>query len=99
MPGSKSTCRHPVRTPPGGARTSPVARQEPRRAARPVGRRRTGRARPGRARTPRPGRGDRKSTRLNSSHVESSYAVFCLKKKKKINKHFFLTKKKNKYKK
>src|SRR5438874_10174313 len=26
---------------------------------------------------------DRKSTRLNSSHVESSYAVFCLKKKKK----------------
>src|SRR5438874_10097590 len=25
---------------------------------------------------------DRKSTRLNSSHVESSYAVFCLKKKK-----------------
>src|SRR5690349_21897161 len=29
---------------------------------------------------------DRKSTRLNSSHVEISYAVFCLKKKKKINK-------------
>src|SRR5438874_11526135 len=28
-------------------------------------------------------RGDRKSTRLNSSHVEISYAVFCLKKKKK----------------
>src|SRR5690349_24147107 len=29
---------------------------------------------------------DRKSTRLNSSHVEISYAVFCLKKKKnKIN--------------
>src|SRR5699024_11771174 len=25
---------------------------------------------------------DRKSTRLNSSHVSSSYAVFCLKKKK-----------------
>src|SRR6266700_7068229 len=25
---------------------------------------------------------DRKSTRLNSSHVKSSYAVFCLKKKK-----------------
>src|SRR5438874_7441763 len=32
---------------------------------------------------------DRKSTRLNSSHVEISYAVFCLKKKKK--------KKNNKY--
>src|SRR5690606_42012427 len=30
------------------------------------------------ARTP-----DRKSTRLNSSHVKISYAVFCLKKKKK----------------
>src|SRR5438874_9809016 len=30
-----------------------------------------------------PGRTDRKSTRLNSSHVEISYAVFCLKKKKK----------------
>src|SRR5438874_4558454 len=29
---------------------------------------------------------DRKSTRLNSSHVEISYAVFCLKKKKKNKK-------------
>src|SRR6266496_4519319 len=29
----------------------------------------------------RRGNGDRKSTRLNSSHVEISYAVFCLKKK------------------
>src|SRR3989442_3378154 len=28
------------------------------------------------------GEGDRKSTRLNSSHVRISYAVFCLKKKK-----------------
>src|SRR3989442_5529230 len=28
---------------------------------------------------------DRKSTRLNSSHVRISYAVFCLKKKKKSN--------------
>src|SRR5437588_5417918 len=28
-------------------------------------------------------RGDRKSTRLNSSHTVISYAVFCLKKKKK----------------
>src|SRR5438874_7120343 len=27
--------------------------------------------------------GDRKSTRLNSSHVEISYAVFCLKKKRR----------------
>src|SRR5262245_66673029 len=40
-----------------------------------------------RARHPDPGRQrDRKSTRLNSSHLGISYAVFCLKKKKiKIN--------------
>src|SRR5690606_40327036 len=31
--------------------------------------------------------GDRKSTRLNSSHVKISYAVFCLKKKSKILAH------------
>src|SRR5256885_12202574 len=31
----------------------------------------------------RPPPGDRKSTRLNSSHLVISYAVFCLKKKKK----------------
>src|SRR3712207_8937681 len=31
------------------------------------------------------GRSDRKSTRLNSSHANISYAVFCLKKKKKIS--------------
>src|SRR5690606_41715804 len=31
---------------------------------------------------PCPCRADRKSTRLNSSHVKISYAVFCLKKKK-----------------
>src|SRR5690625_5514445 len=30
-----------------------------------------------------PGREDRKSTRLNSSHVAIAYAVFCLKKKKR----------------
>src|SRR3712207_6866256 len=40
---------------------------------------------------PRPGAGarpdgeDRKSTRLNSSHANISYAVFCLKKKKNIS--------------
>src|SRR5690554_7621793 len=32
---------------------------------------------------------DRKSTRLNSSHVRISYAVFCLKKKKKKNKELY----------
>src|SRR5438876_6689561 len=31
--------------------------------------------------------GDRKSTRLNSSHPSISYAVFCLKKKKKTKTH------------
>src|SRR5690349_22812522 len=47
------------------------------------------RPRPSTPAAPRPGRSrrrrtrtDRKSTRLNSSHVEISYAVFCLKKKK-----------------
>src|SRR5688572_32095272 len=30
---------------------------------------------------------DRKSTRLNSSHSQISYAVFCLKKKNTINEH------------
>src|SRR5437868_12356155 len=37
-------------------------------------------------------RGDRKSTRLNSSHVSISYAVFCLKKKKKKQKSRIVTK-------
>src|SRR5438874_3527420 len=37
--------------------------------------------RAGEARDPELGAKDRKSTRLNSSHVEISYAVFCLKKK------------------
>src|SRR5215475_15653693 len=52
-----------------------------RRAARARGRRcgrRPRRRSPGRRRPE-----DRKSTRLNSSHVKISYAVFCLKKKKK----------------
>src|SRR5215475_15427411 len=37
---------------------------------------------------------DRKSTRLNSSHVKISYAVFCLKKKKKKNNTSYYQKKK-----
>src|SRR3712207_8300133 len=36
-----------------------------------------------RQRLPLPVRADRKSTRLNSSHANISYAVFCLKKKKR----------------
>src|SRR3712207_7268763 len=34
--------------------------------------------------------GDRKSTRLNSSHANISYAVFCLKKKKTLTLYHFL---------
>src|SRR5690348_17948340 len=48
---------------------------------RPLGGQRAGRAL--RLRHQGPQR-DRKSTRLNSSHPSISYAVFCLKKKKKI---------------
>src|SRR5215467_15346874 len=56
---------------------------------------------PGRgAQSRRPDPRDRKSTRLNSSHLVISYAVFCLKKKKKKNKkHLIQKKKKNKQKK
>src|SRR3712207_7237735 len=42
-------------------------------------------ARPGRARVV--AHGDRKSTRLNSSHANISYAVFCLKKKNNEEKY------------
>src|SRR6266480_5905250 len=45
---------------------------------------------PGRPRLAR----DRKSTRLNSSHMSISYAVFCLKKKKKITNSIIFKKKK-----
>src|SRR5690606_41472469 len=34
--------------------------------------------------------GDRKSTRLNSSHVKTSYAVFCLKKKSSRSRSWFV---------
>src|SRR6478736_9645443 len=59
---------------------SPAAGRRPRGEDRP--RRPAGRA------------GDRKSTRLNSSHSQISYAVFCLKKKK--NKQNFPTNTKQK---
>src|SRR3712207_7198439 len=49
---------------------------------------RRSRARVGGLAAPTLGRpSDRKSTRLNSSHANISYAVFCLKKKKKIISH------------
>src|SRR6266849_7219686 len=41
--------------------------------------------------------GDRKSTRLNSSHEWISYAVFCLKKKKKKDITLFINEKKKKH--
>src|SRR5690606_42147770 len=56
------------RHPPRGRRRPAPALREPAPGPRPRRRQR--------------GERDRKSTRLNSSHVKSSYAVFCLKKKK-----------------
>src|SRR5437667_4520180 len=47
----------------------------------------------------RPSVKDRKSTRLNSSHITISYAVFCLKKKKKKNKNIQIKKRKKQKKK
>src|SRR3712207_9170057 len=56
----------------GRSRSAGASRRSARRAAAP------------RIRPARPsGSADRKSTRLNSSHANISYAVFCLKKKKK----------------
>src|ERR1039458_10448368 len=40
---------------------------------------------------PASSKSDRKSTRLNSSHLGISYAVFCLKKKKKSHTYFLAT--------
>src|SRR5215217_8728086 len=63
----------------------------------PIGSRRCGLSASGRClprrRAPSP---DRKSTRLNSSHANISYAVFCLKKKKKTKLLNPFKKKKNK---
>src|SRR3712207_7801928 len=58
-------------------------RRRRRGGPRPAARPRPRRARAARRRRPqRRARLDRKSTRLNSSHANISYAVFCLKKKK-----------------
>src|SRR3712207_8481752 len=68
--------RHEVRLearhPPGDG-VDPSAPRSRRRVLTGVGQRRTGAP------------ADRKSTRLNSSHANISYAVFCLKKKKNSN--------------
>src|SRR5215467_15912038 len=69
----------------------PISRSRPRpRGYPPPGSARRGNL-PG---TPSPG--DRKSTRLNSSHLVISYAVFCLKKKKKYKLILFFKIKKKK---
>src|SRR5690349_23981498 len=59
----------------------PFKTGEIRRAYREIQWRHSGRAATLSASRKRGQRRDRKSTRLNSSHVEISYAVFCLKKK------------------
>src|SRR3712207_7721500 len=63
----------------GGRRCGPAARGRPGRLR---GRRAVAHPR----RLPARGRADRKSTRLNSSHANISYAVFCLKKKNLVEK-------------
>src|SRR5690606_41798256 len=67
----------PIYPPASGVSAAPAPRTRPFLASRDRGRRyrlfQRSAARPQ----------DRKSTRLNSSHVKISYAVFCLKKKKK----------------
>src|SRR3989454_3691775 len=80
----------PLAARPPGPAGAPRAPRAPRKQPPPRLRRRptpatarSGRPRPPRGGAPRrPRRPDRKSTRLNSSHLVISYAVFCLKKKK-----------------
>src|SRR3712207_6980702 len=72
-------------------RSSPAAAADDGgRCPRPAGRGKRGQGRlaidAGRENGDVPAR-DRKSTRLNSSHANISYAVFCLKKKKTISRH------------
>src|SRR2546430_10911818 len=77
----RSLERRSLRADRGGASDPRAGRRRRRTATRT---RRPGQHRvagPARARARR--EGDRKSTRLNSSHSQISYAVFCLKKKKK----------------
>src|SRR2546429_6121102 len=66
----------------GRGRAARIRRDLPRQGRRRVP---SDRRRPSRA-EPREMAEDRKSTRLNSSHGYISYAVFCLKKKKKTRK-------------
>src|SRR2546430_10911101 len=65
-------------------RSSADAARRPARIEQRGGRRPSAGSRDARRDSPRQRRGDRKSTRLNSSHSQISYAVFCLKKKKDL---------------
>src|SRR2546429_8678543 len=92
-PGSGSVLRNRVHA---GGRCA----LGPEKTSQPDAERRTGERRPcpeptvqARRRDPAEERADvtdRKSTRLNSSHGYISYAVFCLKKKKKYTPHIIL---------
>src|SRR5690349_21922134 len=73
---SSDVCSSDLQTVRGGPHGAPVTQSPPRHTLSPQ-------ARP---HAPQFASSDRKSTRLNSSHVEISYAVFCLKKKKRKNK-------------
>src|SRR3712207_7493139 len=74
----------PRRWTPAGTGSTPRTAPDIRTCAGPGRRPRGPRTRP-----PRSGPGDRKSTRLNSSHANISYAVFCLKKKNISVHHYF----------
>src|SRR3712207_7031361 len=72
------------RSPGGRRRDVPAVAGTPRRGGGPCRvHRRPGAAQGAGADAAGRGRRDRKSTRLNSSHANISYAVFCLKKKKR----------------
>src|SRR3712207_7431657 len=70
-------------------RFGPLLSYGPREGDRPLPR--SQRGRPRRAQPPPSPHEDRKSTRLNSSHANISYAVFCLKKKKPYKWHCYYT--------
>src|SRR5699024_12585067 len=74
------------RSPPGRAAEHPrlPCPRRPPAARRPRWGQRARAGPPGPARPAEARSADRKSTRLNSSHVSISYAVFCLKKKKYV---------------
>src|SRR2546421_6297282 len=82
-PAARAVCHHSHHTAaPAAARPATVA-QPAIRWSRALVCRHAVTSRTSRAAAVSTSSGDRKSTRLNSSHDQISYAVFCLKKKKK----------------